>query len=188
VTGIDLVAAQLRIAAGEPLWFSQGDLRQEGHAIECRIYAEDPSAGFAPATGRLALVHFPAGPGVRVDHGTIEGQEVSASFDPMIAKVIGSGATREDAIRRTREILRETVLLGLKTNADYLERVLAHPAFAAGDTTTSFLDEHAEELVAGGISADESRLLLAAAALASPRFDHRFEVPEPLAAMGEWRP
>jgi propionyl-CoA carboxylase alpha chain len=188
VTGLDIVAEQLRIAAGEELGYDQDAVELTGHAIECRIYAEDPAADFAPATGRLALVHFPAGPGIRVDHGTIEGQEVSASFDPMIAKVIGSGATREEAIRRTREILRETVLLGLTTNADYLERVLAHPGFAAGDTTTSFLDEHAEELVASPVSPEEARLLLAAAALASPRFDHRFEIPEPLAAMGEWRP
>ncbi|MBS1893461.1 MAG: ATP-grasp domain-containing protein [Actinobacteria bacterium] len=188
VTGKDIVAEQLRIAAGEELGYDQSAVELTGHAIECRIYAEDPAANFAPATGRLELVHFPAGPGVRVDHGTIEGQEVSASFDPMIAKVIGSGADRDDAIRRSREILRETVLLGLTTNAAYLERVLAHPAFASGDTTTSFLDEHVEELVAPPVTAEEARLLLAAAALASPRFDHRFEIPEPLAAMGEWRP
>jgi propionyl-CoA carboxylase alpha chain len=188
VTGKDIVAEQLRIAAGEELGYGQDAVDLSGHVIECRIYAEDPGANFAPATGRLALVHFPSGPGVRVDHGTIEGQEVSASFDPMIAKVIGSGSDREDAIRRTREALRETVLLGLRTNAAYLERVLANPAFAAGDTTTSFLDEHAEELVSEELAGDDERLLLAAAALASPRFDHRFEMPMPMAAMGEWRP
>jgi acetyl-CoA carboxylase biotin carboxylase subunit len=188
VTGLDIVAEQLRIAAGEELGYDQEAVSLSGHAIECRIYAEDPAADFAPATGRLALVNFPAGPDVRVDTGTIEGQEISAAFDPMIAKVIGSGATREDAIRRTREALRETVLLGLTTNAAYLERVLAHPAFAAGDTTTSFLDEHAEELVDAPLSPADEQLLIAAAALISPRFDPRFEIPAPLSAMGEWRP
>jgi propionyl-CoA carboxylase alpha chain len=188
VTGLDIVAEQLRIAAGEELGYDQDDIALTGHAIECRIYAEDPASNFAPATGKLALVNFPAGPDVRVDHGTIEGQEISASFDPMIAKVIGRGDTREEAIRRTRGALRETVLLGLQTNAAYLEQVLAHPAFAAGETTTSFLDEHADELVGEPLSPDEARVLIAAAAMASPRFDHRFEIPAPLAAMGEWRP
>jgi propionyl-CoA carboxylase alpha chain len=188
VTGLDIVAEQLRIAAGEELGYDQDAINLTGHAIECRIYAEDPASNFAPATGRLALVNFPAGPDVRVDHGTIEGQEISASFDPMIAKVIGRGDTREEAIRRTRGALRETVLLGLQTNAAYLEQVLAHPAFAAGDTTTSFLDEHADELVGDALSPDEARVLIAAAAMASPRFDHRFEILAPLAAMGEWRP
>jgi acetyl/propionyl-CoA carboxylase alpha subunit len=188
VTGLDIVAEQLRIAAGEELGYDQDVISLTGHAIECRIYAEDPASNFAPATGNLALVSFPAGPDVRVDHGTTEGQEISSSFDPMIAKVIGCGDTREEAIRRTRGALRETVLLGLQTNAAYLEQVLAHPAFAAGDTTTSFLDEHADELVGGALSPDEARVLIAAAAMASPRFDHRFEIPAPLAAMGEWRP
>jgi propionyl-CoA carboxylase alpha chain len=188
VTGLDIVAEQLRIAAGEELGYDQDAISLTGHAIECRIYAEDPASNFAPATGRLALVNFPAGPDVRVDHGTIEGQEISASFDPMIAKVIGRGDTREEAIRRTRGALRETVLLGLQTNAAYLEQVLAHPAFAAGETTTSFLDEHADELLGDALTPDEARVLIAAAAMASPRFDHRFEIPAPLAAMGEWRP
>jgi len=188
VTGLDIVAEQLRIAAGEELGYDQDAISLTGHAIECRIYAEDPASNFAPATGRLALVNFPAGPDVRVDHGTIEGQEISSSFDPMIAKVIGRGDTRDEAIRRTRGALRETVLLGPQTNAAYLEQVLAHPAFAAGDTTTSFLDEHADELVGDALPPDEARVLIAAAAMASPRFDPRFEIPAPLAAMGEWRP
>ncbi|MGH2761302.1 MAG: acetyl-CoA carboxylase biotin carboxylase subunit [Thermoleophilaceae bacterium] len=188
VTGIDIVAEQLRVAAGEPLGYGQRDVRLEGSAIECRIYAEDAEAGFMPATGSLALVRFPAGPGVRVDHGMLEGQEVTAAFDPMIAKVVGSGATREEAVARTRKALKETVLLGAITNTGFLERVLAHPEFAAGNTHTGFLNEHAEELRAPQPSAEDERLLLAAAALASPRFDRRFQLPEPLASMGEWRP
>jgi acetyl-CoA carboxylase biotin carboxylase subunit len=188
VTGIDIVAEQLRVAAGEPLGFTQDDVRLTGSAIECRIYAEDASADFRPETGRLALVRFPAGPGVRVDHGMLEGQEVSAAFDPMIAKVIGYGRTREEAIETTRAALRETVLLGTVTNTAYLERVLAHPAFAAGATHTGFLEAHAADLVEAWPTDEERRLLLAVAALASPRFDKRFELPEPLGSMGEWRP
>jgi propionyl-CoA carboxylase alpha chain len=188
VTGIDIVAEQLRIAAGEPLTISQDDVELTGSAIECRVYAEDPAADFMPATGRLSLVRFPAGPGIRVDHGMREGQEISANFDPMIAKVIGYGADRDEAIKRTRDALRETVLLGTTTNAAYLERVIAHPAFAAGDTHTAFLEEHASDLAEPPPTDEDQRLLLAAAALASPRFDPRFALPEPLASMGEWRP
>jgi acetyl-CoA carboxylase biotin carboxylase subunit len=188
VTGLDIVAEQLRIASGEPLGYGQDDVKINGSAIECRVYAEDADAGFVPAIGRLALVRFPAGPGIRVDHGTLEGQEVTSAFDPMIAKVIGHAPTRGEAIERTRQALRETVLLGTVTNTAYLERVLGHPAFAAGDTHTGFLEQHAEKLRAAEPSPDDELLLMAAAALASPRFDPRFQLPEPLASMGEWRP
>ena len=144
VTGIDIVEQQLRIAGGEPLAITQDDLRITGHAIECRVYAEDADNGFIPATGPLHLVRFPIGEGVRVDHGVREGQRVSAAFDPMLAKVIGYGATREQAIERTRHALEHTVLLGTTTNTAFLERVLAHQDFVAGATHTGFLDEHAE--------------------------------------------
>jgi acetyl-CoA carboxylase biotin carboxylase subunit len=188
VTGIDIVAEQLRISAGEPLGYEQEDIRLDGSAIECRVYAEDAEAGYVPATGRLALVRFPTGTGIRVDHGTLDGQEVTAAFDPMIAKVIGFGATRDEAIERTRNALRETVLLGVTTNTAYLERVLAHPAFAAGETHTAFLEEHADALRVPTPDEQDDLLLVAAAALASPQFDRRFRLPEPLASIGEWRP
>jgi propionyl-CoA carboxylase alpha chain len=186
VTGIDIVAEQVRVAAGQPLSFTQDDVALRGHAIECRIYAEDADAGFVPATGRLSLVRFPAGDGVRVDHGVVEGQQVSASFDPMIAKVAVHGASRSEAIERARAALRHTVLLGTITNTAYLERVLAQPAFAAGDTHTGFLDEHADALAPPRVGADVERCLIAGTALASPRFDARFAAPEPLATMGAW--
>ena len=187
VTGIDIVAEQLRIAGGEELGYGQDDVRLDGHAIECRVYAEDADAGFVPATGPLLLVRFPSDPGVRVDHGVLEGQEVSSAFDPMIAKVAVHAPTRAEAVALARRAMRETVLLGTITNTAYLERVLAHPAFAAGDTHTGFLDEHAEALRPVPPTEDEERVLLAAAALASPRFDRRHAVPAPLAAMGDWR-
>jgi propionyl-CoA carboxylase alpha chain len=188
VTGIDIVAEQIRIAAGEPLAFGQADVRMDGWAIEARVYAEDADAGFVPAIGRLGLVRFPAGDGVRVDHGVVEGQQVSASFDPMIAKVAAHGATRAEAIARLRDALRRTVLLGTVTNTAYLERVLAHPDFAAGETHTNFLAQHAGALAPPTPPDDVERCLVAAAALASPRFDHRLAAPEPLASMGAWRP
>jgi acetyl-CoA carboxylase biotin carboxylase subunit len=186
VTGIDIVAEQLRAAGGEPLSIGQDDVRLRGHAIECRIYAEDADAGFIPATGRLSLVRFPAGEGVRVDHGVIEGQPVTASFDPMIAKLAVHAPTREAAIERARDALARTVLLGTITNTAFLERVLAQPAFADGDTHTGFLDEHAAALVPPPLDAHVERCLIAGAALASPRFDRRLAAPEPLATMGAW--
>ncbi|MDO8187819.1 biotin carboxylase N-terminal domain-containing protein [Conexibacter sp. JD483] len=186
VTGIDIVEQQLRVAAGEPLAFDQQQVRFDGHAIECRVYAEDADAGFVPATGPLALVRFPAGEGIRVDHGVVEGQEVSSAFDPMIAKLAVHAPTRAEAIARGRAALRETVLLGTITNTAFLERVLAQPAFAAGETHTGFIDEHAAALRSPAPSAEQERCLAAAAALASPRFDRRHAVPEPLAAIGAW--
>jgi propionyl-CoA carboxylase alpha chain len=188
VTGIDIVAEQLRIAGGAALQISQEDVRLSGHAIECRVYAEDADAGFIPATGPLHLVRFPSGEGIRVDHGVLEGEPVTAAFDPMIAKVIGYGASREEAIDRTRAALRETVLLGTITNTTFLERVIAHPAFASGATHTSFLDEHADDLAGRPASEEQERFVLAASALASPRYDRRSTLLEPLGSIGDWRP
>ena len=167
VTGIDIVAEQIRIAAGERLSITQDDVTMRGHAIECRVYAEDADAGFLPATGRLALVRFPVGEGIRVDAGVLEGGEISSSFDPMIAKVCAHGATRSEAIARERAALRETVLLGVTTNTAFLERVLATPEFERGETHTGFIDEHADELI-GTPDADPSTelALVVAAALA----------------------
>jgi propionyl-CoA carboxylase alpha chain len=188
VTGIDIVAEQLRIAGGEPLSFDQVDVRLNGHAIECRVYAEDTAAGFIPAVGPLHLVRFPSGEGIRVDHGVREGEPVTAAFDPMLAKVIGYGESRSVAIERTQRALRETVLLGTTTNTAFLERVLSHPEFAAGATHTAFLDEHPEVLASPAAGEEEQRLLLAAAALASSRYERRATLQEPLASLGAWRP
>jgi acetyl-CoA carboxylase biotin carboxylase subunit len=187
VTGIDIVAEQLRIAGGEALGYTQQDVTFAGHAVECRVYAEDADADFAPATGTLRLVDFPAGPGVRVDHGVREGQVIGAAFDPMIAKVVGYGTTREEAIERTRAALRRTVLLGLTTNTAYLEHIIAHPAFVAGETHTGFLALHADTLNVK-TNEEERRMLIVAAALNSPRYDRRYAIGEPHASIGAWRP
>ncbi len=188
VTGIDLVEEQLRVAAGEPLRFGQSEIARRGWAIECRICAEDPSSDFLPAVGVLHQMRAPEGPGLRFDGGVERGQRVSADFDPMLAKLIAYGADREEAIVRARQGLRDTVLLGVTHNASYLERVLAHPAFADGQTHTGFLAQHAEKLREAAPSGDERALLLAAAALADRDFlDRAGAVPEPYRSMGHWR-
>ena len=142
VTGIDLVTWQLRVAAGEPLPFAQSDVPRHGHAIECRLYAEDPATGFLPSIGRIAHYARPTAPGVRVDDGIETGADVSPYYDPMLAKVITWGQDRAEAIRKMRRALSETVVLGVATNVGYLGDILAHPAYAAGRTSTNFLAEH----------------------------------------------
>ena len=133
VTGVDLVKLQLRVAAGEPLPFRQEDLRQRGHAIECRIYAEDPANGFLPAIGRVLTAVEPVGPGVRVDAGVTGGDVVTLHYDPMIAKLIVLGENRADAIGKLHWALGHYVILGdVITNIPFLRDVLTHPDFSAG--------------------------------------------------------
>jgi geranyl-CoA carboxylase alpha subunit len=143
ITGQDLVAWQLRVAAGERMPFTQEQVRLEGHAIEVRLYAEDAYAGFLPQTGRIDVWRPASGPGVRIDHGMKDGLAISPFYDPMIAKVIARGATREEARTRLIKALRDTVVLGPTTNRHFLIRLLEHPEFAAGKATTAFLTKHA---------------------------------------------
>lgn len=141
VTGVDLVKLQIRVAAGEPLPFTQAELSQRGHAIECRIYAEDPANDFLPAIGKVLAAVEPVGPGVRVDAGVTTGDEVTLHYDPMIAKLIVLGESRRDAIGKMLWALQHYVILGdIMTNLDFLRKVLRHPRFVAGDTTTDFID------------------------------------------------
>ncbi len=144
-TGRDLVHWQLRIAAGEPLGFTQADLDQRGHAIECRVYAEDPANGFLPSTGCLLTVVEPRRPGLRVDSGITTGDEVTVHYDPLLAKVIVLAGNRADAIRRMQVALDDYVLLGVCTNLDFLQAVLAHPVFHAGQVTTTFIESHMQD-------------------------------------------
>ena len=143
ITGQDLVAWQLRVAAGERIPFTQEQVRLDGHAIEVRLYAEDAYADFLPQTGRIDVWRPASGPGVRVDHGMKNGLAISPYYDPMIAKVIAHGATREEARTRLIRALRETVVLGPTTNRHFLIRLLEHPEFAAGAATTAFIGKHA---------------------------------------------
>ncbi len=143
VTGLDLVEWQLRVAAGEPLPLAQDDVTMHGHAIEVRLYAEDPYAGFAPQTG--TVLHWrpetALQPGIRIDHGLAEGGSVSPFYDAMVAKLIAHGRDRGDAIRRLRAALKASPLLGLANNGRFLLDLLDHPNFRQGETTTQWLDE-----------------------------------------------
>ncbi|GAB4333596.1 MAG: hypothetical protein Kow00117_17450 [Phototrophicales bacterium] len=147
VTGVDLVQLQFRVAAGEPLPFQQADLHQTGHAIECRIYAEDARNDFLPATGTVHTFIPPSMPGVRVDAGLQSGDAVTIYYDPMVAKIITHGRTRQDAIQRMKQALRETIILGTTTNIDFLLAILDDPAFQAGDVHTAYVDHHLHDLL-----------------------------------------
>jgi acetyl-CoA carboxylase biotin carboxylase subunit len=140
VTGTDLVKLQIRVAQGEPLPLRQEDLVQRGHAIECRVYAEDPDAGFLPSPGRILALRPPGGPGVRDDSGFDEGGEVPIHYDPLVSKLVVWAASRDEAIRRMRRAVGEYRILGIRTTLPFFERVLAHPDFVAGDFDTAFVE------------------------------------------------
>jgi acetyl/propionyl-CoA carboxylase alpha subunit len=142
VTGLDLVHLQLRVASGEPLPFDQAGVSVRGHAVECRLYAEDPAHDFYPSLGRLLLVDEPRGPGLRVDSGFESGDEVTHHYDALLAKVIAAGATRAEAVARADAALARCVVLGVTTNAAFLRVVLQHPVFQAGTATTRFIPAH----------------------------------------------
>jgi len=163
VTGVDLVHAQIRVASGEALPWTQSSLAQRGHAIECRVYAEDPAHGDLPQAGRLLLYREPQGPGIRIDSGVVEGSEVSVHYDPMLAKLIVSGETREAARRRAIEALGRFILLGVRTNIPFLLQLLQHPRFVEGAIDTGFLDREGAS-VRQALSADVPMAALAAAA------------------------
>ncbi|WP_412069501.1 acetyl-CoA carboxylase biotin carboxylase subunit [Rubrivirga sp. IMCC43871] len=144
ITGVDLVAEQLRIAEGEPLGYGQADLQIWGHAVECRVYAEDVPAGFLPAPGPLLRHRPPSGPGVRVDTGVEEGDEVPVHYDPMVAKLCTWGRTRDEAIRRMDRALGEYDVAGIRTTIPFCRFVMRHPAFQSGHFDTGFVGEHFE--------------------------------------------
>jgi acetyl/propionyl-CoA carboxylase alpha subunit len=141
VSGLDLVQWQIKIAEGEPLAFSQSQIGQRGHAIECRLYAEDPANGFLPATGPLLRFIEPQGPGIRVDTGVTSGDEITIHYDPLIAKLIAHAETRQTAITRMQNALRETVLLGIRSNWQFLQDVLSDPEYQSGRVYTTWIEE-----------------------------------------------
>jgi 3-methylcrotonyl-CoA carboxylase alpha subunit len=147
VTGLDLVEWQLRIAAGEPLPMRQDEIRLQGHALEARLYAEDPAAGFRPSTGRLWAASFPRGPGIRVDSGVEEGTVVGSLYDPMLAKVIATGADRGEALRRLSAALGGVRVAGPQTNLAFLSALANHPDFVSGGVDTGFVDRELDGLV-----------------------------------------
>ena len=188
ITHLDLVAEQLRVAAGERLCFTQSSLHIDGHAIEYRIYAESPARGYVPTTGRIVKMSLPDGPGVRTDCGVAQGQTVTAAFDPMLAKLIVHGRDREEARSRALEALGELAILGCETNTAFLRRLTANADFAAAKLHTDFLDEHPAIAAEPALTADLSLKLIAAAALSlRATRDAADAVPDIFSAMGAWR-
>jgi acetyl/propionyl-CoA carboxylase alpha subunit len=141
ITGLDLVKLQIDVALGKHLPFAQTDISRRGHAIECRVYAEDPSNDFLPAIGKVLKAKFPSGSNVRVETGIESGDEVSIHYDPMIAKIVVLGQDRSDAIRKMDWALANTIILGVTTNTHFLRDVLAHQIFSRGAETTDFVQQ-----------------------------------------------
>ena len=162
LTGLDLVELQLRCAAGERLPLTQDDVRFDGHAIEVRLCAESPATGFMPQSGTMSLWRMPES--IRVDHALVSGEVVSPYYDSMLAKLISHGHSRDDARRRLGVALEETVALGVETNQAFLRDCLEHPVFAAGDATTSFVEEYGDAVLEAG-AGDQERMQSLAAAL-----------------------
>jgi 3-methylcrotonyl-CoA carboxylase alpha subunit len=169
VTGVDLVREQIRIAEGHALSFRQEDLEQRGHAVEVRLYAEDPEQGFLPAGGALVAWRAPDLPGLRVDTGVAAGSEVPTHYDPMLAKIACHAPTRAEALARLAGALDQLVALGVTTNRELLARLLRHPEMVAGRLDTHFLEKHRADLFGHAAPADESERAIAAVALAAAR-------------------
>lgn len=193
VLGIDLVKEQIRVAAGGELSWSQGDLKQHGHSIEARIYAEDAENGFLPSPGPVHWLTIPNAPGIRWDGGVESGDEVSVYYDPMIAKLIVTGESRSEALRRLKLALDKTVILGLTTNIEFLKSVIEHPEFTAGNLTTNFLAQHIPRWEPPSIESDETALIAALAHLARTRRESASSgegvigIPEPWQTVGGWQ-
>ncbi len=147
VTGIDLVKEQIHIASGDRLAFMQKDISQSGHAIECRIYAEDPDNNFMPSPGIIKYMTEPSGPGIRTDGYAYEGFEIPMFYDPLISKLIVWSENREDAIRRMKRALYEYRIGGVRTSIKFLEKVMENKAFSQGQYDTHFIDDHIDELL-----------------------------------------
>ena len=164
VTGVDLVKWQIRIAAGESLDFAQEDLQQRGHAIECRLYAENPANGFLPSLGRIHLFKSPSGPGIRLDSGIYSGYEVTRFYDPILAKLITWGEDRESARKRMVHALHDTVILGIASTIPYSIQIMEHDAFKQGMTMTDFIEKNLSTWT-GEPREETLRIALMAAAL-----------------------
>ena len=147
ITGLDLVREMVRVAHGEPLGFGQDDIVRRGAAIECRVYAEDPSSGFLPSPGRIERLRVPGGPGVRDDGGAYAGCEISSYYDPLISKLSVWAPDRPRAVAKMARALREYVVTGIRTNLAFHQRLMAHPAFIAGDYDTGFIDRFRDALI-----------------------------------------
>jgi acetyl-CoA carboxylase biotin carboxylase subunit len=188
VTGIDLVRAQFVVASGGRLPWTQRDITGRGHAIECRVYAEDPDSGFLPQAGTLLLYREPAGPGVRVDSGVVEGGTVSVHYDPLLAKLTVAAESRASAIARAIAALKRFPILGIRTNVPFLIRLLEHPDMQAGRVHTHFIDDHGRDLLKARDTPVEALAAAAAVGRASevPDSPGQSTVPDPWTTIRGW--
>ena len=189
VTGLDLVRLQIEIAAGRPLPFAQEEVRGHGHALECRLYAEDPDNDDLPSPGRILHVSAPEGPGVRFDSGVAAGSEVTVHYDPLLAKIVTWGRDRAESVERMAAALQRTAVLGVVTNHRRLCTIVDHPAFRAGDLHTGFVEEHLAELSGVGCPPAEA-IAAAVAALhvrTRPQGTGPAAPPDPWSSLGGWR-
>ena len=184
ITGIDIVAEQIRIAEGERLPFAQSGITRHGHAIECRIYAEDPLQGFVPDPGRLVRHSPPAGFGIRVDSGVEEGGEVSMHYDPMIAKVSAWGRTRTEAIGRMDRALAEYAIAGVSTTRAFCRQVLRQEPFQSGKLSTHYVDDHMDAESLAAVPPEVARVAALAQVLARGSAECE---PAPDSGLSEWR-
>ncbi len=190
-TGLDLVALQFRIASGEAIPFTQSEIHPRGHAIECRIYAEDPAKDFLPSSGKILGLEEPQGPGVRCDSGLREELDISVHYDPILSKVITFGENRQQAIDRMRRALADYVILGVATPIPLLRDILEHPAFLAGDLSTHFLEHHFAgwKVPPPGPAIEEAALMAALLVRSAPKSSDGAlprERPTPWQTIGPW--
>ena len=192
VCGIDLVHAQIRIAAGEKLWIKQSDLTQNGHAIECRIYAEDPETNFLPSAGKILFMKEPSGPGVRHDCGVYSGSEVSVYYDPILSKLITWAPTREICCQRMAAALNNFPVLGIKTDIEFLHDVVSNPEFISGNTLTNFIPTYMPDWKPYSDDNIIENSLLTAAVFSSNKnaavgySPDQAEIPSPWLTLGDW--
>ena len=190
VTGIDLVRAQIMVAAGERLPWSQQQLSQRGHAIEVRVYAEDPAQNDLPQAGPLLLYREPVMPGIRIDSGVVEGGEVTVHYDPMVAKLIAYAETREAARQRAIAALKNYPILGIRTNVAFLLAILEHPKFVSGDVHTGFLDAEGDTIRETLNGEPPAEAVAVASAAEAPAFVNAAgprATPDPWTTLRDWR-
>ena len=178
VWGVDLVKEQLRVARGEKLTLRQADLKPSGHAIECRIYAEDPARNFAPSPGLIRYLNLPQGPGVRNDNGVYSGYSVPVFYDPMLSKLICHASTRAEAIARMRRALIEYRVEGIETTIPFFTALMSQPDFAAAKFDTGFIDRHLAELTKERSGNGHVDAAIAAAAILAFEESQQVRLPE----------
>jgi acetyl-CoA carboxylase biotin carboxylase subunit len=184
VTGVDLVAEQVRVARGEALALRESAIAPRGAAVECRVYAEDPAHGFLPSTGAVMRLRWPSGPGVRIDAGVYRGYQVPVHYDPILAKIVAWGQDREHAIARMSRALDETVITGVRTNVGLHRWILRHAAFRSGAYDTGFLERHFTPAALEG-DVESERIALLAASLHQWQKSRATALPRPRG--GQWR-